>query len=205
MKAIIFDFDGTLIDTTGSIWGEYQRVSNLMGLPKITFRQFTNQLGKPWVDVLLTLWPDVDIDEFNRLYRKGTERGIPIKGIRGTLRELNKDYRLALLTSRGEKSLFQHLNAAGFDPSLFELILDRDSTKNHKPDPQALMQACKELKLKPEDVMYVGDSLVDMECALRANIEFVGVLTGGTTREEFEKGGTEHILTSIVELLNLIK
>jgi len=204
ISAIVFDFDGTLIDSTDSIWGEYQRVIGLMGLEPISFSEFTAQLGKPWDAALRSLWPGVDVLEFSRLYRGGSESLEPFVGVHSVLEELGKRYRLALLTSRGRTNLLKNLGAAKIDPRVFEVVFDRDGTDRHKPDPGVLLTVSERLGVGKDEVLYVGDSLVDAACARGAGIFFVGVLSGGTTRSVFEEAGVEHVIESVADLPNLI-
>lgn len=204
IKAIVFDFDGTLIDSTDSIWREYQRVSKIMGLRRITFREFASHLGRPWEKVLESIWPGVDVWEFSRIYRQDREKTTLLANVTETLEELNKNYVLALLTSRGRRTLYKHLDSVGMKKELFKLIFYKESLKEHKPDPRALQHACEKLNLKPSEVIYVGDSIVDAECSLSAGIRFVGVLTGGTERSDFTKIGVKHVIDSMEELPELV-
>jgi phosphoglycolate phosphatase len=68
-----------------------------------------------------------------------------------------------------------------------------------KPDPEGLLLAVEKLGVKTEDVLYIGDSYVDAMAAEAAGMKFAGVLTGTTTREEFEKYPRESISETVVE------
>lgn len=204
IKAIVFDFDGTLIDTIDSIWREYERVARVMKLPRVSYRDFTQQMGKPWVQALRGLWPDIDIEEFNRNYRKDMEKAAPIDGVTETLHRLKKEYVLGIMSSRGGDTLYEYVKYVGMDLSLFDVVLDKESLRNHKPDPRALLQVCDELGLKAGEVLYVGDSVIDAECAHRAGIKFVGVLTGGTEKKDFKEVGVKCIVDSIKDLPDVI-
>ena len=188
VKAVLFDFDGTLIDSVDSVWREYQRTASALKLPEKKFEDFARQLGKPWEIALQNIWPGVDTERFTEVYRLEKEQAKAVEGVTETLGRLRGRYRLGILTSRGSRTLYMHLDSTGIGRD-FDVILDRDSLRNHKPDPKALYQACEELHIKPDEAVYVGDSIVDAECALKAGIRFVGVLTGGASRREFEKNG----------------
>jgi len=205
LKAVIFDFDGTLVDTMGSIWVEYQRVMDIMGLRRITQREFTHHIGRAWDEIITTLWPDVDPREFTSHYQVESEEFKPFPGAVKALKELSKKYVLAIMTSRGEKTLFPGLKKAGLDTSLFKSICFRGGLKYNKPDPRALTQACQVLGVKPHQVVYVGDSIIDARCALDAGAGFVAVLSGGADPEDFREMGVEEIIPSVASLPSALK
>lgn len=204
LTAVIFDFDGTLIDSTDSMWNEFQRVAKILGLASVQFSQFTRQLGKPWANVITGLWPEADVDRFSSIYRKNRENVFPIDGVGSTLDELSKSYELGILTSRGKKTLYAYLKLVQIKPEIFDVILPKESIVKYKPDPAALTQMCESMNVRLNEAVYVGDSIVDLECSLRAKVPFIGVLTGGTTRNMFESQGAVEIIDSIVELPDLL-
>ncbi len=204
IRAVVFDFDGTLVDSTESIFREYQRVVEIMGLREISYGEFRRELGKPWDKVLETLWPGVDVGEFSIVYRQEKEETELLAHVPEALRELGRRFRLALLTSRGEKTLYRILGESGISKETFEVILHKDSLHAHKPDPEALHHLLRLMRLKPGEAVYVGDSVVDAACAKAAGVAFVGVLTGGATREEFEGLCVSHVISSMEELPALI-
>lgn len=204
IKACVFDFDGTIIDSTESIWREYLHVINKMDLREITYQEFTSQLGKPWDTFLTTLWPGIDVNEFSKTYRQEKEETKLIPHVSETLNKLHGKYRLALLTSRGQKTLYRILESAKMDESLFDLIVDKEALTTHKPDPEALNHLLREMKLGKEEIVYMGDSVIDAICAKNAGVTFIGVLTGGATRKDFEDVGAKHIIESISELPSVL-
>jgi len=200
IKAIIFDFDGTLVDSVKSIWKEYRRVMSIMGLRKVTYREFTRHLGRPWDQVLKSMWPDVDIKEFNSHYKLDAETVKPIKDVSTALEKLNGKYALAILTSRGEHSLKIHMQNAGLKPGLFQAIQHKDNLKNHKPHPDAIKDTCSKLGVAIGEVVYVGDSIIDAECAKSAHAKFIGVLSGSASEKEFKACGADYIIKTMAEL-----
>ena len=204
-KAIIFDFDGTLVDTIGSIWAEYRRVILSMGLPAVSHREFTRNIGRAWDEIIERFWPGIDAKEFTRHYRVEAESVKAIPGVEAALESLSHDYVLAIMTSRGEKTFLPHMKKAGIDPKLFAAMFHRNDLKFNKPDPRALSPVFKALGLKPSDTIYVGDSIIDAECALKAGAGFVAVRTGGAYDEDFLALGVRDILDSVADLPGLLK
>jgi HAD superfamily hydrolase (TIGR01509 family) len=206
IKAVIFDFDGTLIDSVDSVWREYQRAAKTLRLPERKFEDFARQLGKPWEIALENLWPGVDKQKFTEIYRLEKEESKVIEGVFETLEQLKGKYKLGILTSRGSKTLFMHLEATGIGKIPFDVILHLGNLRNHKPHPEALLQACGELKIKPSEAVYVGDAIVDAQCAQQAGVHFLGVLTGGASKKDFLENGVkkENILDNIQPLTHLL-
>ncbi|MFH0861412.1 MAG: HAD family hydrolase [Candidatus Altiarchaeota archaeon] len=205
LKAVIFDFDGTLVDTIGSIWAEYRRVISVMGLPAVSHRDFTRNIGRAWDEIIVGFWPGIDAKDFTRHYRVEAESVKPIPGVEEALERLSGDYGLAIMTSRGEKTFIPHMRKAGIDPKLFKAVFHRNDLEYNKPDPRALSPVFKALKLKPSESIYVGDSIIDAQCALKAGAGFVAVLTGGAYPEDFKDMGVKDIIPSVKELPKLLE
>ncbi len=204
VDAVVFDFDGTLVDSVPSIWREYQRVMEVMNLKDVTHREFTKHVGRPWEQVLRSLWPDIDVLEFTKNYRSSDESLKPFKGVGKTFKYLSKKYKLAIMTSRGESSLVKNLKDPEINLKLFDGVFHRNNLRFHKPDPRAITQVCESLGVKPEDTIYVGDSIVDARCALDAGAGFIGVLSGGAWEEDMRGEGVKVVLESVVDLPNVL-
>jgi phosphoglycolate phosphatase len=204
-EAFVFDFDGTLADTIGSIWEEYQRVISDMGLRRISHREFTREVGRSWNDIIGTFWPEADPAEFTRRYRQSAERMLPIEGANAALAKLSNGHVLAVMSSRGIRTLQPSIDQVGLDRRLFRAVYGRDDLTHNKPDPRALLQVCGDLCLEPCDAVYVGDSVIDARCALDAEAGFVAVLTGGAYPEDFRELGVADIIPSVADLPQLAR
>ncbi|MFC2153888.1 HAD family hydrolase [Candidatus Altiarchaeota archaeon] len=205
IKAILFDFDGTLVDSTEVIWRQYLQVSEKMGLQPPDRNLFIESLGLPWMEVLERLWPGLNAEEFTRLYSLDAEALKPVPGSIRFLEHLMGNYTLGLLTSRSHRTLKQKMDSCGFKEENFSIILTLDEIEYSKPDPRALLHACEKMGLKPVEVLYVGDSVVDAQCARDANIRFIGVLSGKTTIEKFLKFKGVNVIESVVDLPQILK
>jgi len=204
-EALVFDFDGTLVDSITSIWAEYQRAVSAMGLPPITHRQFTREVGRAWDDIIRSFWPGLDPREFTRHYNQSAERMDAIPGVRDALDSLSGDYTLALMSSRGVRTLKPAMEKAGFGNSLFKRVWGRDDLRYNKPDPRALTQVCEGLGIRAGDAIYIGDSVIDARCALDAGCGFIAVLSGGGYPEDFRENGVEDIIASVADMPSLLQ
>jgi len=196
---LLFDFDGTLIDTIPGIWRLYLEVSEELGLSKKSYGEFSRHLGKTWRNVLHSLWPDVDVEEFTRHYDFTREDPQPIPDVNRALDILSQRHRLAVLTSRGGESLKHHAGKVNLNLDYFEAIYHRNNTDYHKPDCRVFEEVASKLEAEKNDITYIGDSLVDYNCAQEAGVEFIGVLTGPLNREEARKNKM-NFLESVADL-----
>jgi|GEM_PF-6216874 len=205
LSAIIFDFDGTLVDSIGQIWDEYRRVQEEMGLPQVTQRQFSRVIGLPWDTLLETLWPGIDRDRFSASYDRDVEEPAPFNGVSPLLERLSVQSSLGLMTSRGPGTLFPQMEGCGIDEGVFSAIMHRENTDYHKPDHRALIQMLGMLGCDPADAVYVGDSVIDARCAIGASVLFIGVLTGGAHPDDLADEGIEHIVDDVTCIEPLIQ
>ena len=94
---------------------------------------------------------------------------------------------------------------AKFDAhDLIDLIVGAEDVKIEKPNPEGLLWAVEHLGAEKSNVLYVGDSVVDARTAQNAKVDFAGVLTGTTTREEFEEYPNLCIVDNISQICNYI-
>jgi phosphoglycolate phosphatase len=117
------------------------------------------------------------------LYEKGIKLGIVSTKFR---------YRIASILSRE--------NLLDF----FEVIVGGEDVSALKPDPSGLLLAVKELNLKPSEVIYIGDSIIDAETANRAGISFIAVLSGVTPRNIFSQSQVRDFLNNVSEIPNIL-
>ena len=194
-KAIVFDFDLTLADSTKGVIECVSFALDKMGLPradderirhtiglslKATFQNLTGQRRSEDVDAFvsryveradqvmadLTVVYDSVPDTTARLIETGFELGIVSTKFR---------YRIEGILEREELS------------DRFSVIVGGEDVAEHKPHPAGLISAVYRLGMKTGNVYYVGDSMVDALTAERAGVTFIAVLTGTTGKSEFNE------------------
>jgi len=208
ISTIILDVDGVLIDSNKIIIETYQKTSKKLGLRTPSDSEITKILGKSLEEIVTILWPNSDKDLLMKEYRKFfLDLFIPpIDGAVETVKKLKElGFKLGLVSGKSKFFLEKHLREAGFDLNLFDIAIWDEATKNHKPHPEPLLFACKKLNVKPEEVLYVGDSQLDYECAKNAKVHYVSVLTGCLKEEELRKIGVENIISSVSDLPKFLK
>ena len=203
-KAVLFDLDGTLIDTLGLILESFrQGALDVLGR-EVSSDQVRSLIGIPLIEQARSLAPG-HVEELMTAYR---QRNIELhdsmiryfEGTREMLEALKAEgRRLAVVTSKRNGPALEGLSS--FDlQGYFEFISGLEETEKHKPDPEPLLVAARRLGLPITECIYVGDSIYDMRAARAAGIVAVGVLWGVATREELLEAGAEHLASSPHEL-----
>lgn len=183
--ALVFDLDGTLIDSRRDITTAVNRAREGYGLPPLTLEQVVNMVGEGarlLVERALPQLPPERIDEALPVYL-GHYRQVcldqtrPYPGIEEMLTRLAPSYPLALLSNKGEELSRIVLRGLGLD-RFFQEVLGGDSLPTRKPDPSGLYLLAERLGVPVPRVMLVGDTRIDAETARNAGSLFALVEWG---------------------------
>lgn len=208
IKAIIFDVDGVLLNSDEIIIKLLQKVARGFKLKVPTDKEIKKISGMPLGESIEFFWSGFDVNLFAKTFRKQfmNKKILPFDGSVETLRRLKKSgLKLGIVSGKLRFFIEKHMIEAGYDMNWFDVIVSCEDTKNHKPSPDPVLFACKKLKVKPEDVMFVGDARFDYEAAKAARVNFVCVLTGVSTEKELEKLGVKNIIDSVSDLPKFLK
>jgi phosphoglycolate phosphatase len=184
--ALVFDLDGTLIDSRRDITTAVNRLRAEQGLPAIPLEAVVTMVGEgARLLVERALGPgfpperiDKALDRYLGFYDEVClEQTRPYPGIAEMLAELAGRYPLALLSNKGEALSRKILDALGLTP-FFREILGGDSLPTRKPDPTGLRVLADRLDLPVERLMLVGDTWIDAETAHNAGAAFALVEWG---------------------------
>jgi phosphoglycolate phosphatase len=134
---------------------------------------------------------------------KAAEMGKLIPGTEDTLKSLKqKGIKIGIITRNCEdavRKVFPNLN------DFCDVFVSRNSVKKVKPHPDHLTYAMELLKTSGEESMMVGDHVIDVQTGKGVGMKTIGVLTGRTKKEEFEKAGADYILRDVSELIELLE
>jgi pyrophosphatase PpaX len=200
LKAVIFDLDGVLLDNTQLIVEIFQEAAKRSGLKVPDKKSVIATLGLVGRDMIEILLGKKHVETLTQVWMKREKEMKSMPGIREVLNVLKTKKAVvtsapASITNRRLKDFIDY----------FDVVVTSESTKKHKPDPEPLLFACEKLKIKPKEAVYVGDRLIDFETAKNAGMDFIGILSGGTSKAEFKKAGVTKIIDSLNELLDIIK
>ncbi len=181
-KAIIFDLDGTTLNTDLYVVANYLRLFLKYDVKPIpSLDEFVYFSGPPLLDTLRKYYPNTDIDVLRKDFVEWGENNV------NSLSSLYKDeievltklkekgYKLGIVTNKVSSATEKCLTY--FDiKKYFESIITIDMCVNPKPNPDGLNKCLKELGIKKEDAIYIGDSVGDMETGKNGKMD-IGLVT----------------------------
>jgi phosphoglycolate phosphatase len=207
LELLVFDWDGTLMDSVGSIVGCTRAVITELGLGEADETTIRGTVGLGLRETVESLLPGCDdalyevVLECYRRHWVETFRDRPLlfPGVRGMLAELARSgYLLAVATGKSRRGL--------------EHALDQTSLRGHfhatrtadealsKPHPQMLLDLLDQLGVRPRAALMVGDSIYDLRMAAQAGAHAVAVLTGAHGREELAAEAPRVLLDRVADL-----
>ena len=207
VKAIIFDWDNTIVKSFDYLVLYHQKVSQQLGWSPKTNEQIGAVWGRPFEELIQELWPEHSSKDFSMAYQEHI-RGVTIPEVKGAataIKRLKGLFPLGIVTAAPRFEVEHFLTQLRLKKEDFFLIQAADESKHQKPDPRVfdlLIALLQEWNIRKSEILYIGDSLIDFHAAQGAYLQFIAVLTGSTDREQFQAAGvsTQNILHSIIEL-----
>ncbi len=181
LKLIVFDVDGTLVDTDEVILATWKELIRLYKpsdyfLDDDVIRTFS---GPPLRDSIKRVFPEMNQEfifkEYNRITPGLYESNIKkFPNVVDILNNLKKDgYQLAVLTNKDSKMTRYTLELAGIDINLFCVIVTADNVKTLKPNPEGLLSILNKLNIKNNETISVGDTEFDYYCGKNADVKTI--------------------------------
>ena len=214
IRAIIFDFDGTLAVLNIDFSLMRDRIFGLMKRYGIKEELIQEKYLLEIIDeVYKILWEknpsgaEAFYQESHRILHevemKAAEEGRLIPGTEATLKSLRgKGIHIGIITRNCEdavRKVFPDIN------DFCDVFVSRNSVKKVKPHPDHLTYAMESLKISGNESLMVGDHLIDVQAGKGAGMKTIGVLTGRINKEEFEKAGADYILRDVSEVSELLE
>ena len=209
-QAIIFDFDYTLADSSQGVVKCVNCALHDLGLPQAPPDAICQTIGLPLADVFTKLAGQDDAaqsQEFVRLFKKYADEvmadlTVLYPAVDPTMRLFKQQGKKLGIVSTKFRYRIECVLRRDHARDWFDVIVGGEDVASHKPDPEGLCQAITSLQCSPAQTLYVGDSVVDAETARRAGVAFVAVLSGVTSRNEFESYPVAGIVENLSELSN---
>lgn len=205
LQAVLFDWDGTLLNSYLADGRAYLRMFEALGIPW-DLSDLARHYSPDWHNVYraahlpLARWGEAD-QLWRRYYSE--ERPALQPGARRVLQQLAGRYRLGLVTSGSAWRVRAQLHFLSLDP-YFRLRVFGDEIPRRKPHPAPLQVALRRGGLRPASTVYVGDAPEDVYMARRAGVAVVGVLGHSPVPERLRAARPDAIIRTIAELPSLL-
>jgi phosphoglycolate phosphatase len=213
--AILFDLDGTLLDTLQDIadsMNEALKKHGLPGYPAESYKKFVG--GGLELLVRRVLPENIDADSMFRLLMKQMQDEYSTRwrvntrlypGIRQMLDCLTeKGLRLSILSNKPD-DFTQKIYAHYLGKWNFEIVRGAGDALPRKPDPAAALWIAERMRLAPAEFVYLGDSSTDMKTAVAAGMRPIGALWGFREADELLESGAERLIARPEEMLEVLK
>jgi phosphoglycolate phosphatase len=213
IKAVIFDFDGTLAVLNIDFSLMRERVFDLMRRYGVEEEAIQEKYLLEVIDEVYQILWDKNPPDAEGFYQEShsilhvvemnaAQEGKLIPGAKATLKNLReKGIKVGIITRNCEdavRKVFPDIN------HFCDALVSRNSVRRVKPHPEHLTQVIESLRTSVKDSVVVGDHIIDVQAGKRVGMKTVGVLTGRTKKEEFEKAGADYVLEEATEIFGLL-
>ena len=215
-KSVIFDCDGTLIDTLEDIAAAVNQALDMHGFPTLQTEEYRSKVGCGLVKTAAFALPEGARTDENaqkvgacaaklmeeQPAEKSLSKAYP--GIRELLTELkSRKIKIAVLSNKVDATLHRVMHDF-FSPLVFDAICGLRPGIAPKPDPAAAWEMLAEMGKNPHETIFVGDSEVDMETALNSGCFPLGVTWGFRSRATLQESGAAQIIDKPEELWDIV-
>ncbi len=212
-KGIIFDLDGTLVNSLEDISDAMNKVLQGLNFPTHTYETYQYFIGSGLRNLVSKALPATNnsdeqieicfecmINEYREICTLKTK---PYDGIVELLENLtSQNIKMAVFSNKADE-LTKKIASEIF-PNHFDQAVGLSTEALKKPNPFEALEIGKKWNLKPEEILFVGDSDIDMQTAVNANMFPVGVTWGYRTEEELKNSGAKLVVNTASELIEIL-
>lgn len=207
-KAVLFDVDGTLIDSWDFIFGAVKHALQKHGHDISEEVLVSAMGGRPLLDYYKFLLPKADWEEIAKSHsdyqQDKFDLGKPFPGVAKILKKLkSQGLLIAAISNRTRISLKTTLDRAEFS-RFFDIVVSADDVKNPKPHPEHVQAALAFLKVEPDHSFMVGDTDHDILAGKNAGVKTIGV-TYGFFGKSIKDHNPDFVVDDLEEILTILK
>ncbi|WP_459503320.1 HAD family hydrolase [Bacillus sp. C1] len=205
MKGIIFDIDGTILDTEKAVLYSLQKTLQEEGM-QYSLEELRFALGIPGIITLQKLGVKNIGDAHQKWIQNmiGFQNEVVVfEGIEEVISEVaTSRFQTGIVTSKTRQEFIDSFEPFGLRVHIEHSICVEDTSK-HKPHPEPLLECLKRLNIHAEEAIYIGDSVYDLQCAKQAGTKFGLALWGAKTTTGFEEA--DYVFEIPHEILSVVK
>lgn len=211
-ELIIFDFDGTLANTTATILRTYRMAIESIGADSRTDAECQATIGLPLREGFRQLYPDFTeeqldncVNTYRRIFNENKKNLVPklYPGVKETLDELAAmGIRMSVASSRSRESLIEFCNDNNIT-RYFDLILGADDVTHAKPNPEPVLITLDRLNEDCEDALVVGDADVDIIMGNGAGCKTCAVTYGNGSMASLKAANPNYMIDKFPDLLEI--
>lgn len=209
IKAVVFDMDGTLLDSMELIYRAFEDVLKNNGNPK-SRNEIASVTGLPVPAMYKMLAPQLDELKMEKQHHAHHENNMHLLAVYKHAYELldylkHKGIKLAIFTGFDKKT---HDRLKTVDLGrYFDSVVECTRYKQHKPNPEGIYVAMKDFSIQSaSEIIYVGDAVVDIEAGKNAGVALtIGVSHGFANKTELVNAHADYVVDSLSELLQLFE
>ena len=211
IEALVFDFDGTLIDASIPVCRSFNAALEQFGVTPLEEDAVRRLIGTPLRGMFAIVLPEAneqELDELIAAYRVfflplGCSDSRPMPGLHPMLEHFHPRVKLGIATSRaadGAQLILAHMGML----DRFAAVVGIYEVTHAKPHPEPVLQALERLHVSPPHAVMVGDVPYDMEAARRAGVHAVGLVSELYPAEALRAAGADAVIRSLDELIELV-
>ncbi len=212
-RAILFDIDGTLIDTVALIVSALdhtyrkhlgiqlppEEIRRLIGLPlKVQMHYLDDRVDRP-IDHALLEQDEIAYYQANRHLEQPIQQAL--EAVRTAYR---RGFAVGLVTSKNREELAFSWERLGLD-EFVDAVVTADDTERHKPNPDPVLKALEWLGVPPEQAIYIGDTVFDLSCGRSAGTQVAGVGWGAHLPEDLRSAQPDYYFETPADLLEWVE
>lgn len=211
-KLLIFDLDGTILETLEDLADSTNYALKKNGCLKRSIDEVRQFVGNGIAKLIERAVPSGAgeelrrkvLEDFKAHYKEhSADKTKPYDGIMDLLDELKrKEYLLAVVSNKADFAV-QTLCERYF-PGVFDFVVGERENVRRKPYPDSVFEVLENLKVEKEDAVYIGDSEVDVQTAIAADVDLIAVAWGFRSRETLRESGAKCIIEKPEEVLDLV-
>jgi phosphoglycolate phosphatase len=213
LKGAIFDLDGTLVNTLDDIADTMNTILRQSNMPVHPTEKYKYLVGEGIMELTKKVmppgsWTEQNAKEFVQKFRAlydqtWHDKSVPYPGVVNLLKSLDKNgFKLGVLSNKPD-SFVQKIVAWFFPDIHFKGISGEQANIPAKPDPRLALDIAKKMNLQTQQIIFVGDSGIDIQTGLNAGMVPVGVSWGFRPVEELISTGASHIVDTPAEIESL--